>query len=155
MVVSSLAIPDLLRQAEAVSKASRQSVETRFTRPELDSDFAAPRNAVEQTLCELWGKLLGVDGVGINDSFFDLGGHSLIAVRLFNEVSDRYGIDLPMSVLMQSPTVAALGTLIQEQIGDAADTVRTAKARSKPRTKLPRPCLPVRRADAHRRSGRR
>jgi acyl carrier protein len=51
--------------------------------------------------------------VGIRDSFFDLGGHSLIAVRLFNEISDRYGVDLPISVLMQSPTVAALSELIQ------------------------------------------
>ena len=81
---------ELLAQADALSQATSRSSETRFARPELDSDFEAPRDEIEKSLAELWGKLLGVEGVGIKDSFFDLGGHSLIAVRLFNEIADRY-----------------------------------------------------------------
>ena len=121
IVVSSMAVPALLRQAAAVTEATTKSTETRFTRPQLDSDFEPPRNDVEKYLAELWGKLLGVEGVGIRDSFFDLGGHSLIAVRLFNDISERYGVDLPISALMQAPTVAALGELIVEEAGPLAE----------------------------------
>lgn len=113
-VISSMDVGALIAQAEAVSRASTANADAaRFSRPELDSDFEPPRDAIERTLAELWAKLLGVEGVGIRDSFFDLGGHSLIAVRLFNEISDKFGADLPMSVLMQSPTIAGLAELVR------------------------------------------
>jgi acyl transferase domain-containing protein/thioesterase domain-containing protein/acyl carrier protein len=115
VVVSSMDLPALIRQIDTISKASTSSNDARFTRPQLDSDFEAPRDDVERQLSEIWGKLLGVEGVGIRDSFFDLGGHSLIAVRLFNEIADKFGVDLPMSVLMQSPTIAALADLLKAE----------------------------------------
>lgn len=114
LIVSSMRIDDLIAQAEGLSRAAAGGSDAaRFSRPELDSDFEPPRDAIEKTLAELWGKLLGVEGVGIRDSFFDLGGHSLIAVRLFNEVGDKFKVDLPMSVLMQSPTIEGLATLVR------------------------------------------
>lgn len=113
-IISSMRVEDLMGQAEALSRTNRSGGDAaRFSRPELDSDYAPPRDATEKTLAELWAKLLGVEGVGIRDSFFDLGGHSLIAVRLFNEIGDKFKIDLPMSVLMQSPTIEALATLVR------------------------------------------
>jgi thioesterase domain-containing protein/NAD(P)-dependent dehydrogenase (short-subunit alcohol dehydrogenase family)/acyl carrier protein len=113
-IISSMRVEDLVGQAEALSRASHGGGDAaRFSRPELDSDYAPPRDAIEKTLAELWAKLLGVEGVGIGDSFFDLGGHSLIAVRLFNEIGDKFKVDLPMSVLMQSPTIEALATLVR------------------------------------------
>ncbi|MCC5863482.1 MAG: SDR family NAD(P)-dependent oxidoreductase, partial [Gammaproteobacteria bacterium] len=133
-LVSSMALADLLRQADAVSAATTQRSEQKFARPQLDSEFEAPRNEVEKALAELWGKLLGVDGVGIRDSFFDLGGHSLVAVRLFNAVTERFGVDLPMSVMMQAPTIADLAKLIAEETGEEApglDETGTAEV-SKP-----------------------
>ncbi len=121
VIVSSMKIHELIAQAESLSRAAMTSGEARFSRPELDSDFAPPRDGVERGLAELWGKLLGVEGVGIHDSFFDLGGHSLIAVRLFNEIADKFEIDLPMSVLMQSPTIEGLATLVRgEPYSEAA-----------------------------------
>lgn len=114
LIVSSMRVPELLAQADALARASQGDGDAaRFTRPDLDNEFAPPRDAVEKELAELWAKLLGVEGVGIHDSFFDLGGHSLIAVRLFNEIGDRFKVDLPMSVLMQTPTIAGLATLLR------------------------------------------
>ena len=113
LIISSIRVDDLVAQAGSISHASMATSDTRFSRPELDSDFAPPRDAVEKVLAEVWGKLLGVEGVGIRDSFFDLGGHSLIAVRLFNEIADKFDIDLPMSVLMQSPTIDGLAALVR------------------------------------------
>ncbi len=113
LIVSSMKVDDLIAQAESLTRASTASHDARFSRPELDSDFAPPRDSFEKGLAELWGKLLGVEGVGIQDSFFDLGGHSLIAVRLFNEVADKFNTDLPISVLMQSPTIEGLAALVR------------------------------------------
>lgn len=120
VLVSSMDVAALIRQADAVSREGEMRDDTRFSRPQLESEFVAPRNDVERQLAELWGKLLGVETVGIHDSFFDLGGHSLIAVRLFNELSDRFQVDLPMSVLMQSPTIAGLAQLVGDGSPEAA-----------------------------------
>jgi len=117
-IISSMELPELLQQADALSQVSTQGDSERFARPELDSDFEAPRDDIEKSLADLWGRLLGVEGVGIHDSFFDLGGHSLIAVRLFNEISDHHNIELPISALMQSPDIARLGELIRGEAHD-------------------------------------
>ena len=119
VIISSIPPDALMSQANAIAKASSTETDTKFSRPALDSEFEAPSNDVQRNLAEIWGKLLGVEGVGINDSFFDLGGHSLIAVRLFNEINDTYGADLPMSVLMQRPTIALLSELFESQDSDA------------------------------------
>jgi thioesterase domain-containing protein/acyl carrier protein len=117
LIVSSMDLNALIRQADSISAAATATNETRFSRPQLDSEFEAPRDDVERSLAEIWGKLLGVEGVGIRDSFFDLGGHSLIAVRLFNEIADRFKVDLPMSVLLQSPTIASLADIVRAEAG--------------------------------------
>ena len=68
----------------------------------------ADDGSVEDMLRVVWEALLGVSPVKAEDDFFDLGGTSLLAVRLFQEIRDRLGLELPPSVLYQAPT---LGTL--------------------------------------------
>ncbi|MEQ8690657.1 MAG: alpha/beta fold hydrolase, partial [Pseudomonadales bacterium] len=133
VIISSLDMRSLLKQTDhlvALSLNTDQS--SKFERPALDSDFEEPRDKTETKLAELWGKLLGVEGVGIHDSFFDLGGHSLVAVRLFNEIRELFGSDLPMSVLMQSPTIAELASIVRGgPIGEASENEDTPDAREK------------------------
>jgi hypothetical protein len=66
----------------------------------------------------------------VQDSFFDLGGHSLIAVRLFAMIKKAYRVEFPISVLFEAPTIALCAGLIRERIGDtgSADDVATAPA---------------------------
>ncbi|WP_435257491.1 type I polyketide synthase [Thioclava sp. FR2] len=116
IIVSSLDLPALVRQTQAPSK--ERDGAANFDRPELDSDYIEPRNDVERTLVGFWQELLGVGKVGVEDSFFDLGGHSLIAVRLFAMVKKTYRVDFPISVLFEAPTIAACAKLIIEQIGE-------------------------------------
>jgi len=102
-----------------------------FERPDLDGSFVAPRNGVEEKLALIWENLLGVSPVGVEDSFFDLGGHSLIAVRLFATVKRELKVDFPISVLFEAPTIEKLAALIVAQTGDAgssADAGQTAAA---------------------------
>ncbi len=67
---------------------------------------------VEGVLAEWWQELLGVEKVGLDDDFFDLGGHSLIAVRLFSKIKKTFRLDLGLSTLFEARTVRQLAVLI-------------------------------------------
>jgi amino acid adenylation domain-containing protein len=70
-----------------------------------ESKHVAPRNSDEQALAEIWAQVLGVERVGITDTFFDLGGHSLLAVRITARAQAAWNIDLPPSIIFENPTV--------------------------------------------------
>lgn len=88
-------------------------------RPELRRAYVAPSNKLEQTIADMWQKLLGIDQIGIDDSFFDLGGHSLRAVQVGARLQEIFPIELPLRVFFEAPSVAALAERI-ELIGRAA-----------------------------------
>jgi acyl transferase domain-containing protein/thioesterase domain-containing protein/NAD(P)-dependent dehydrogenase (short-subunit alcohol dehydrogenase family)/acyl carrier protein len=119
VIVSSMDLPGLQRAASRVETQAAPSVA--FERPDLDTDFVGPRNEIEAKLAEFWTELLGVQKIGVHDNFFDLGGHSLIAVRLFRMIKKTYAVDFPISVLFEAPTIAKCAELI-ERSGAKADT---------------------------------
>jgi thioesterase domain-containing protein/NAD(P)-dependent dehydrogenase (short-subunit alcohol dehydrogenase family)/acyl carrier protein len=119
LVISSLDLEALMAQAAAAT-APESTPEQGFERPELESDFVAPRTEIERTLSGFWQTLLGVEQVGVQDSFFDLGGHSLIAVRLFAMVKKTWGIEFPISVLFEATTIESCAALIAAQVGEEA-----------------------------------
>ena len=63
----------------------------------------------------MWREVLGVERVGRDDDFFELGGQSLIAVRLFTRMKKRYSIDLPLSTLFEAPTIAECASIDRHQ----------------------------------------
>ncbi len=71
-----------------------------------------PSNAHEEKLCALFGDLLGLDKVGIDDDFFELGGNEDLATRLGVRIREEFGIDLPLRTITDYPTVAELGGLV-------------------------------------------
>ncbi len=86
----------------------------------------APRTERERVLCDLFGDVLGVTGVSVDDNFFDLGGHSLIAMRLISRIRSVCDVEMPMRALFQDPTVAGLvGRLDRARAGRAV--VRVAE----------------------------
>ncbi len=71
-----------------------------------------PTTATQVALAELWRELLDLDEVGVRDSFFDLGGDSLTAVQVFLAIERRFGLDLPLSLLAENPTIESLAGII-------------------------------------------
>jgi acyl transferase domain-containing protein/thioesterase domain-containing protein len=116
VLVSSLDLPALVRQGDAALAAAADEGPG-FARPELETAYVAPRTEVERTLAGFWSDLLGVAEVGVEDDFFALGGHSLIAVRLFAMIRRQWKLDFPISILFQAPTIARCAELIAERIG--------------------------------------
>ncbi len=84
------------------------------TRPALDAPLVTPRTPLEATLVSIWQEVLTVKPIGIHDNFFDLGGHSLLAVTLFERIAKATGQQLPLSVLLQAPTIAQQAELLQQ-----------------------------------------
>jgi amino acid adenylation domain-containing protein len=81
-------------------------------RPALDVPCVEPRTPVERDLARLWCEVLSLDRVGINDSFFELGGDSLSAVRLISAVIKKFQTELPLQILFQSPTIAQMAAIM-------------------------------------------
>jgi thioesterase domain-containing protein len=81
--------------------------------PEPDKDireqeYVGPRNATEETLCRLWQEVLRRERVGIHDNFFNIGGHSLLAVQVISRIRQAFTAEMPLSVLFAAPTVARM-----------------------------------------------
>jgi len=73
-----------------------------------DREYVAPRDGFEKKLAALWEEVLGVRPVGVKDGFFDLGGQSLQAARLFTKIIHTFGKELPLTTLIHAPTVELL-----------------------------------------------
>ncbi|MCP4573218.1 MAG: amino acid adenylation domain-containing protein, partial [bacterium] len=98
----------------------------------LPEQWAPARDPLEQTLIDIWSRVLGVDGegsrIGIHDDFFELGGHSLLATRVLARLRHELGVELPLRALFEHPTIAALAARITAVLRDetlpAAPTLR-------------------------------
>lgn len=73
---------------------------------------ALPSTPTEQQIAESWQEVLGLEAVGIHDSFFALGGHSLLATQVISRLSQAFGLDIPFHYLFEHPTVAGLAVHI-------------------------------------------
>ena len=84
------------------------------TRPDLEESFVAPRNPIEEKLAAIWADLLGFEQIGVNDNFFNLGGHSLIVAQILSRVRDSFQVELSFANIFANPTVAGLASVIQQ-----------------------------------------
>jgi surfactin synthase thioesterase subunit len=79
-----------------------------------DTSHARPRDPVELWLARQWQEVLGF-AVGIRENFFGIGGNSLDAARIINSVLDEFGVQLPLNVMTENPTVESLATQLRDQ----------------------------------------
>ncbi|MCT8343393.1 non-ribosomal peptide synthase/polyketide synthase [Photorhabdus kleinii] len=88
--------------------------------------YAAPQGEIETALVAIWCELLGIEKISRHDNFFALGGHSLLAVRVMNRIMAILGVELPLTVLFNSPSLAALAQAIQAWLDKQDSTVLPA-----------------------------
>ena len=128
VTVSSMDLAALIADADRAAHAATTAAAASFERPDLETEMVAPRNDLERAIAGFWHELLGVQSIGVEDSFFDLGGHSLLAVRLFALIRKAYGTDLPISTLFEAPTIARLAARIVAETGLDPDAAGAAPA---------------------------
>jgi acyl carrier protein len=78
-------------------------------------EYEAPQGPAEEAVAEIWQEMLKVPRVGRHDSFFELGGHSLLATRIMAAINARFGIDVSVRDVFESPTVVALAHCLEQQ----------------------------------------
>jgi amino acid adenylation domain-containing protein len=83
-----------------------------------NGEYIAPRNEVERKLVAMWEKILGISPIGVRTSFFDLGGRSILAARLFMQISRDFGKDVPLAALFEAPTIEQLTEKLREERSD-------------------------------------
>lgn len=85
------------------------------SRPDLQAAFVPAADGLQEQLVKIWCQVLGLPTVGIHDNFFDLGGHSMLAIKMAAEIEKFTGRNLPVVLLFQSPTIAELAAAMRRE----------------------------------------
>lgn len=102
------------------------------SRPDLGVDYVPPTSQLEQTVTLIWQELLGIDRLGIHDNFFDLGGNSLIGLKVVSRLKKELNIEIPIVTLFEGPTVSAFSQLIGQN-GNASTSYESSQSRGERR----------------------
>ncbi|MEU4445610.1 amino acid adenylation domain-containing protein [Actinosynnema sp. NPDC050801] len=77
--------------------------------------FVEPATAAQRVLAEVWREVLGVEKIGVHDNFFDVGGRSLLAIKMVTRVRQRLGVEIPLEVFFDRPTIAELAAEVTDR----------------------------------------
>ncbi|MEO1337582.1 MAG: phosphopantetheine-binding protein, partial [Myxococcota bacterium] len=98
------------------SNAAGAEDHERVPRPQLAVSYVEPAGEIETALAEIWADVLGLEKVGREDPFFELGGDSLLATMLLSKVTARFGLDIPVDRFFEASTVARAAQVIVEAL---------------------------------------
>lgn len=110
-------VPGVFIDVEELPLTSNGKVDRRAL-PDPPEERAAgsagrpPRTDAEKKIAAIWKDVLGLADVGADASFFDLGGHSVLAAKVFARIERELGVRMPLAVLVEAPTIAALAALL-------------------------------------------
>jgi amino acid adenylation domain-containing protein len=98
------------------SKIDRTALPTPdLTKSTPGTELVTSRNPIEQKLIEIWEEVLEVHPISIKDSFFDLGGYSLLSIQIFTKIEHQFGVKLPLSTLLNSETIEKLAVVLKSK----------------------------------------
>ncbi|MEI6882999.1 MAG: beta-ketoacyl synthase N-terminal-like domain-containing protein [Bacteroidota bacterium] len=114
---------DIMEERPSYKKKEKQEKEeekaessSTYERPALSTAFEAPSNEIEIAVAGIWKGILGIDKIGINDTFMELGGNSLLAIQTISNIADEFDLELQPNVFFENPTVKGLSDRIVEMI---------------------------------------
>jgi len=99
-------------------------------------ELRGPRTDTEKAVAAIWAELLGIENIGIDDDFFDLGGQSLVAIKVVSRLGDVFAVDLSLRHLFERPTVAGLAEIIDGLSWLSAADAPAAESRDREETTL-------------------
>ena len=123
-------IPSAFVTLEALPLTPNDKVDRRsLPAPEIirsdTTTYIAPRTPIEAQLARIWTQILGVKIIGIDDNFFDLGGHSLLVTQLVIQVREQFQVELSLRSLFAMPTIAQLAKSIEDALETGKTTIAT------------------------------
>jgi acyl carrier protein len=83
--------------------------------------FVPPRSPIEEKLASIWKAVLAIDAIGVEDNFFALGGHSLMATQVIARIRSAFDYELPLRKLFEMPTISAMANVICENQADKTE----------------------------------
>jgi aryl carrier-like protein len=124
-------------------KVDRRSLPVPERKRQMDRSYVAPQGESERILATIWEELLQVDKVGVRDNFFDLGGHSLLLVKMVPKVATAFGRKVTIIDLFQRPTIKALAEFLSDdrKSGPSFDRIRERATKQKDMLKSRRQTL--------------
>jgi amino acid adenylation domain-containing protein len=99
-------------------------------RPSLTATYEPPQTSIEKEITTIWIELLQLEQVGVNDNFFDLGGHSLMATQVMSRVRTNFNVEVRLRDFFMKPTVRHLSVLVEEALLAKTDTARVEELMS-------------------------
>jgi len=96
-------------------KIDRKALPDPDTSALVRDKFVAARNELEITLVHIWQQLLGLENIGIHENYFDIGGHSMLAVQLISAIRKEFSLEVPLKEIFDHPTVESLATYINSK----------------------------------------
>lgn len=99
---------------QRIAERGQKQTRNLYERPEMWTEYVAPRNEIEERVVAIWQQVLGIEKIGVEDNFFDLGGHSLLATQLRNQLHTEFNVELSLQQLFTDATAAGVAKGIEE-----------------------------------------
>ena len=113
-VISSIAAPPVVKHEEDLKTAKNSIPKGLLSQNGKDRDFITPRNTTELQLAKIWEQIFGRSPIGVTENFFEIGGTSILAVRLLASIEQKLKRNLPPITLLQNPTIEALAKILND-----------------------------------------
>ena len=101
-------------------KVDRRALPVPLGRPEGLGEYVAPSTVLQSSLAHIWAQVLQVDQVGLKDNFFEIGGHSLLGMKLVGNIAEQFGIRLSVVAIFKFPTVELMAEALESLQADPA-----------------------------------
>jgi acyl carrier protein len=104
-----------LNDAEQILKAI--ALQSQKQSPKHTGQYLAPGSEIERSVIGIWKKVLGIDDIGINDNFFEIGGTSLKGVLLIAQINRDFKTNIPIIALFEKPTISSMAAMLAAEVG--------------------------------------
>jgi hypothetical protein len=99
-------------------KVDRRALPVPRSGPSSADGYEPPQGSIEQSLASIWEELLQIQRIGREDNFFDLGGHSLLGIKLITRIGEKLNMLPPAATVFRFPTIRQMGSLVESLLSE-------------------------------------